>query len=122
METNNILNPKRQVVNYVIHIETNKELIGAAVAMLGQRLTAANQPNYRYLSLDLMQRMCHIPEASRQFRQHQKIVSKALNDGDVSLRRRALDVLYSMCDSQNSAKVRNPTESPTLCGKLYFPI
>jgi AP-2 complex subunit alpha len=105
IEANNLPNPTFQVVNYVIHIEANKELIGAAVSMLGQRLTAANQPNYRYLSLELMQRMCHIPEASRQFRQHQKIVSKALNDGDVSLRRRALDVLYSMCDCQNSAKV-----------------
>lgn len=54
-----------------------------------------------------MQRMCHIPEAARQFRQHQTIVSNALNDNDVSLRRRALDVLYSMCDTQNSEKVRS---------------
>ena len=96
-----------EAVNYIIHIETNEDLNSAAVAMLGQRLTAAQQPNYRYLSLELMQRMCHIPDAAQQFKKHQSIVSLALKDNDVSLRRRALDVLYSMCDNHNSSEIVN---------------
>ena len=34
-----------------------------------------------------------------------QVVIAALKDNDVSLRRRALDVLYSMCDSNNSAQI-----------------
>ena len=44
-----------EAVNYVIHMETNKELISAAVNVLGQRMSASNQSNYRYLALDAMQ-------------------------------------------------------------------
>uniref|UniRef100_A0A7S4P6S8 Clathrin/coatomer adaptor adaptin-like N-terminal domain-containing protein n=1 Tax=Guillardia theta TaxID=55529 RepID=A0A7S4P6S8_GUITH len=94
-----------EAINYVIHMETNKELISSAVSMLGQRMTASNQPNYRYLALDAMQRMSHIPDAAQQFKKHQETIIKSLKDNDVSLRRRALDVLYSMCDSKNSEQV-----------------
>jgi len=44
-----------EAVNYVIHMESNKELISAAVNVLGQRMSATNQSNYRYLALDAMQ-------------------------------------------------------------------
>ena len=91
-----------EAVNYVIHMETNKELIAAAVNVLGQRMSSSNQPNYRYLALDAMQRMSHIPEAAEQFKKHEEVIIKSLKDKDISLRRRALDVLYSMCDSNNS--------------------
>jgi AP-2 complex subunit alpha len=94
-----------EAVNYVIHLETNRSLTAAAVSMLGQRLASAHQPNYRYLSLDAMQRMSHIPDAAQQFTKHREMVSAALRDNDVSLRRRALDVLYSMCDGNNSEQV-----------------
>lgn len=94
-----------EAVNYVIHMETNQQLIHAAVNMLGQRITSGNQPNYRYLALDAMQRMSHIPEAAQQFKRHQETIIRSLKDNDVSLRRRSLDVLYSMCDSNNSEQV-----------------
>jgi len=49
--------------------------------------------------------MAHIEEAAQQFKKHQDSIIKSLKDKDVSLRRRALDVLYSMCDSHNSELV-----------------
>ena len=49
--------------------------------------------------------MAHIQEAAQHFKKHQETIIKSLKDKDVSLRRRALDVLYSMCDSQNSELV-----------------
>lgn len=52
-----------------------------------------------------VQRMAHIEEAAQQFKKHQDSIIKSLKDKDVSLRRRALDVLYSMCDSHNSELV-----------------
>ncbi|KAJ1468786.1 hypothetical protein T484DRAFT_1854173, partial [Baffinella frigidus] len=120
-----------EAVNYVIHLETNKTLTAACVNMLGQRITSAQQPNYRYpvcesnnktlteacvnmlgqqpnyryLSLDAMQRMSHLPDAAEQFKKHREMVIASLRDNDVSLRRRALDVLYSMCDNLNSEQV-----------------
>jgi hypothetical protein len=51
------------------------------------------------------QRMAHIQEAAQHFKKHQETIIKSLKDKDVSLRRRALDVLYSMCDSKNSELV-----------------
>jgi len=36
---------------------------------------------------------------------HQKTIIACLRDGDVSIRRRALDLLFIMCTSDNSAEI-----------------
>jgi AP-2 complex subunit alpha len=48
-----------------------------------------------------MQRMCGIAGTSAAIQEHQSTVIEALRDKDVSIRRRALDLLYEMCDSKN---------------------
>jgi AP-2 complex subunit alpha len=46
-----------------------------------------------------------VHQAAEQFKKHQDSIIKSLKDKDVSLQRRALDVLYSMCDANNSELV-----------------
>lgn len=37
--------------------------------------------------------------------QHKRVVISALNDQDISIRRRALDVLYHMCDEHSAQDI-----------------
>ena len=48
---------------------------------------------------------CSLKKSAAQFKKHEESIIKSLKDKDISLRRRALDVLYSMCDSENSEVV-----------------
>jgi hypothetical protein len=48
---------------------------------------------------------CSLKNSAVQFKKHEESIIKSLKDKDISLRRRALDVLYSMCDSENSEVV-----------------
>ena len=56
----------------------------------------------RYLGLEAMAHLAAHEESLDYLRKHQQTVLLALRDKDVSVRRRALDLLYSMCDASNA--------------------
>jgi AP-2 complex subunit alpha len=89
-------------------------------------LVKARQPNIRYLGLEAMSRLVASRDVQRVVRDHQQTgkqkgialenflfcnscfssaVIDSLKETDVSIRKRALDLLYSMCDAE-SAQVR----------------
>jgi AP-2 complex subunit alpha len=77
------------------------QLIRQVATLLGKFITA-RETNVRYLGLEAMSHLA-LHEASLEYlRKHQQTVLLALRDKDISVRRRALDLLYSMCDASNA--------------------
>ncbi|KAF8898739.1 adaptin N terminal region-domain-containing protein [Infundibulicybe gibba] len=58
--------------------------------------------NVRYLGLDTMAHLAARADSLDPIKRHQSTIIFSLRDKDISVRRRALDLLYSMCDIDNS--------------------
>ena len=59
--------------------------------------------NIRYLTLEAMSRLVATSESvAKMVKQHQKTVISSLKDKDISIRKRALDLLYGMCNKSTS--------------------
>jgi len=74
-----------------------------AMNLLG-RFISVREPNIRYLGLDAMGRLARL-EGSQAIRKHQATVIISLKDADLSMRRRALDLLFVMCDTENAVEI-----------------
>jgi AP-2 complex subunit alpha len=80
---------------------SSTQLIRQVASLLGKFITA-RETNVRYLGLEAMSHLASHEESLEILRKHQQTVLLALRDKDISIRRRALDLLYSMCDSSNA--------------------
>jgi len=80
---------------------TSAELLRQVASILGKFITA-RETNVRYLGLEAMAHLAAHEESLDYLRKHQQTVLLALRDKDISVRRRALDLLYSMCDQSNA--------------------
>jgi len=56
----------------------------------------------RYLGLDAMAHLAACSSSLEPVKKHQDTIILSLKDRDISVRRRALDLLYSMCDTTNA--------------------
>ncbi|GMH38541.1 hypothetical protein BSKO_06425 [Bryopsis sp. KO-2023] len=90
-----------EAVSLTLHIDMDRELMVQSVALLGKFLMI-NEPNIKYLALENMSRLALIPEMLEAITRHQKTIVASLKDPDVSVRKRALDLLFSTCDASNS--------------------
>ncbi|KAI9226673.1 MAG: Adaptor protein complex AP-2 alpha subunit [Piptocephalis tieghemiana] len=93
-----------EAMNLVISLGDEEDEDGALAARILGRFLLSKETNLRSLALDTM---CHLTasgtmEAVAHVRSHQETVVLALRDRDVSVRRRALDLLYSMCTPGNA--------------------
>jgi hypothetical protein len=93
------------------------DLLGQANGLLG-RFIQIKEPNFRYLGLETMGRLARIPQTAEEkeasIKRHQAVIQQLLKDPDVSIRKRALDLLYDMCDSGN-AQVHHIISPHHLC-------
>lgn len=80
---------------------TAAQLLRQVASLLGKFITA-RETNVRYLGLEAMSHLASHEESLDYLRKHQQTVLLALRDKDISVRRRALDLLYSMCDASNA--------------------
>ncbi|GMH55286.1 hypothetical protein TrRE_jg11905, partial [Triparma retinervis] len=82
------------------------ELQNAAMRLLG-KFISVREPNIRYLGLMTMSRLATLHNASNkeQIKTYQSTVVVSLKDADISVRRRALDLLFVMCDSTNAESI-----------------
>ena len=88
-----------EAINVVIHLGTTSELLPQACSLLG-RFISIREANIRYLGLEAMARLAAAqPETMEQLKKHAQTIFFSLKDQDISIRRRALDLVYSMCDS-----------------------
>ncbi|PNH05778.1 AP-2 complex subunit alpha-1 [Tetrabaena socialis] len=83
----------------------DRATLGSCLSLMGRYL-AGKDPNAKYLALDSLARLAGgMPEVLEGVRHHQATVMASLKDPDVSIRRRALDLLFSMCDSASAPEV-----------------
>ncbi|KAK8683384.1 hypothetical protein V6N13_039445 [Hibiscus sabdariffa] len=88
----------------VMHLDAEKEMMSQCVALLG-KFIAVREPNIRYLGLENMTRMLMVTDVQDIIKRHQAQIITSLKDPDVSIRRRALDLLYGMCDVTNAKDI-----------------
>ena len=105
-----------EMMNLVIHYERlaeagdeSKEMyrkhLEAISALLG-RFIALKEANTRYLGLDAMSRLAQIEGMGPKIAQQMTTILFSLHkDLDSSIRKRALDLLYVICDKDNSRKI-----------------
>lgn len=88
----------------VMHLDAEKEMMSQCVALLG-KFIAVREPNIRYLGLENMTRMLMVTDVQDIIKRHQAQIITSLKDPDISIRRRALDLLYGMCDISNAKDI-----------------
>ena len=79
---------------------TRKDII----KLLGKFINV-KEPNIRYLALECMSKLGSISQGLVQ--KHMKAVFVSLRDKDISIRRRALDLLFCLCDQSVAGEVVN---------------
>ena len=87
-----------EAVNLVTNLDLpdQKSLLAESVAALG-RFLDVNEPNIVYLGMSGLTRVC-APDTIKAVQSFKSKVVDKLNDADISIRKRALDLLYEMCD------------------------
>lgn len=94
-----------EAIQLVIHLDDDKELIRKATDLLG-RFISSKETNIRYLGLSSMGKLASLDsETANLVKRHQETVILSLQDPDISIRKRALDLLYGMCDSTNAKAI-----------------
>ena len=93
-----------ETINYVIHLDPHSEMIKEASKTLGTFLVG-RETNFRYLALETMAHIAATGDPLKTLQSQQDIVILSLTDKDISIRRRALDLLYSMCNAENARHI-----------------
>lgn len=96
-----------EAVNLIVCWGTNGpvQLREGAMKLLG-KFISVREPNIRYLGLMTMAKLAQLDGGSAEgVKKHQTTVLVSLKDADISVRRRALDLLFVMCDSDNAERI-----------------
>ncbi len=95
-----------EAINLVIHLDTEHNLMVQISSRLG-KFILSRETNVRYLGLDAMTHFAARAETLDPIKRHQDVIIGSLRDRDISVRRKALDLLYSMCDLSNAQPIVN---------------
>jgi len=90
-----------EAIGLAIHLDSSSPLVSTAAVLLA-RFISSKETNVRYLGLDTMAHLAARADSLDPIKRHQSTIILSLRDKDISVRRRALDLLYSMCDVDNS--------------------
>lgn len=93
-----------EAINLIIHLDTEQALMRQISSRLG-RFIQSRETNVRYLGLEAMTHLAARAETLDPIKQHQDIIIGSLKDRDISVRRKGLDLLYSMCDASNAQPI-----------------
>ncbi len=66
-----------------------------------------NEPNIRYLALEALAKLEDTPENTKIVATHKSTILVSLRDRDLSIRRRALDVLFALCSKDSAPGIVN---------------
>jgi len=89
-----------EAINLAIHLDAESDLVAQSTSLLS-KFISAKETNLRYLGLDALAHLAGCVDSLDVLKQHYETIIVSLNDKDISVRRRALDLLYSMCDFTN---------------------
>ncbi|KAK3944552.1 adaptin N terminal region-domain-containing protein [Diplogelasinospora grovesii] len=93
-----------EAINLIIHLDTEHALMKQISSRLG-RFIQSRETNVRYLGLEAMCHLAARADTLDPIKQHQEVILGSLKDRDISVRRKGLDLLYSMCDSTNAQAI-----------------
>jgi AP-2 complex subunit alpha len=96
-------------IRLVIHYKdkANSVLRKDILALLG-KFISVREANIRYLALETMARLSHNEVLSSYLmREHMNTIIYSLRDSDLSIRRRALDLVFALCDQDSATNVVN---------------
>ncbi|CAF4690086.1 unnamed protein product [Rotaria sp. Silwood1] len=94
-----------EAINLIIHMDCESTLLVRACNQLGQFLQN-RETNLRYLALESMCLLATSEFSHEAVKKHQETVINALkSERDVSVRQRAVDLLYAMCDRSNAQDI-----------------
>jgi AP-2 complex subunit alpha len=95
-----------ETVNLVISYGKRADLkLKEQAIQLLAKFISVSEPNIRYIGLDSLYRLVRLEGDVDAIKQHKNTVLFSLKDTDNSVRRRALDLLFSMCDSENALEI-----------------
>eukprot|EP00980_Cylindrotheca_fusiformis_P006242 scaffold1336_cov158-Cylindrotheca_fusiformis.AAC.4 len=80
------------------------QLREGGMKLLG-KFISVREPNIRYLGLLTMAKLAQLEGTASSIKKHQATVLVSLKDADISVRRRALDLLFVMCDTDNAERI-----------------
>eukprot|EP00897_Mesotaenium_endlicherianum_P000511 jgi/Mesen1/10460/ME000082S09968 len=86
------------------HLDAEREMLAQCVVLLA-KFISVREPNIRYLGLENMARMLQVADVAETIKRHQAQIVSSLKDADISIRRRALDLLYGLCDHSNARDI-----------------
>ena len=93
-----------EAISLIIHLDTESGLVVHISTKLG-KFIQSKETNVRYLGLEAMTHLAARAETLDAIKRHQTIILASLRDRDISVRRKGLDLLYSMCDTSNAQAV-----------------
>lgn len=95
-----------EAINVIIHLNIHNEnmLHDRAIHKLLHFINV-KEGNIRYLGLDAMGRLAKISKTHKLIKRHLRTIQYSLDDDDMSIRKRALDLLYSICDEDNVVEI-----------------
>ncbi|XP_071954711.1 AP-2 complex subunit alpha-2-like [Antedon mediterranea] len=94
-----------EAISLIIHHDSEPNLLVRACNQLGQFLQH-RETNLRYLALESMCLLASSEFSREAVKKHQETVVTALKtERDVSVRQRAVDLLYAMCDKTNAEEI-----------------
>ncbi|QKX54890.1 uncharacterized protein TRUGW13939_01980 [Talaromyces rugulosus] len=93
-----------EAINLLIHMDTEKALMMQISSRLG-KFIQSRETNVRYLGLEAMTHFAARAETLDPIKKHQPFILGSLRDRDISVRRKGLDLLYSMCDVTNARPI-----------------
>jgi len=95
-----------EAMNVIIHLNLHGQdmLHDRAIHKLLHFINV-KEGNIRYLGLDAMARLAKIANTHKLIKRHLRTIQYSLDDSDISIRKRALDLLYSICDQDNVVEI-----------------
>lgn len=95
-----------EAINLLIHLDSEHGLMVQISSKLG-KFIQSRETNVRYLGLDAMTHLAARSDTLDPIQRHQSLIIGSLRDRDISVRRKGLDLLYSMCDTSNAQPIVN---------------
>ena len=95
-----------EAINLLIHLDSEHNLMMQISSKLG-KFIQSRETNVRYLGLEAMTHFAARADTLDPIKKHQNIIIGSLRDRDISVRRKGLDLLYSMCDTTNAQPIVN---------------
>ncbi|XP_063689546.1 AP-2 complex subunit alpha-like isoform X5 [Bolinopsis microptera] len=94
-----------EAISLIIHYDSDAALMVRSCNLLGGFLNS-KETNLRYLALESLTKLAVSDFSRKAVMKHQETVVQALkNERDLSVRQRAVDLLYAMCDREQAEEI-----------------